>query len=62
MINPAHLDLFRAVMRHGGMTRAAGALGICEPHVSRAMTQLEAKTGLFVCRHGTARRGASGSA
>ena len=23
MINPAHLDLFRAVLRHGGMTRAA---------------------------------------
>ncbi|WP_409565249.1 LysR family transcriptional regulator [Methylobacterium sp. J-078] len=46
MINPAHLDLFRAVMRHGGMTRAAEALGIGQPHVSRAMAQLEAETGL----------------
>lgn len=56
MMNPAHLDLFRAVLRHGGMTRAATALGIGQPHVSRAMAQLEADTGLrlFVRGHGSA--------
>ncbi|MEL6061011.1 MULTISPECIES: LysR family transcriptional regulator [unclassified Methylobacterium] len=56
MINPAHLDLFRAVIRHGGMTRAAQALGVGQPHVSRAITQLEADLGfpLFVRGHGSA--------
>ncbi|KQO84939.1 LysR family transcriptional regulator [Methylobacterium sp. SD274] len=55
MMNPAHLDLFRAVLRHGGMTRAAAALGIGQPHVSRAMAQLEADLGfaLFVRGHGS---------
>ncbi|MBY0260079.1 LysR family transcriptional regulator [Methylobacterium sp.] len=64
MINPAHLDLFRAVMRHGGMTRAAEALGIGQPHISRAMAQLEAETGLslFVRGHGTARPTPEGEA
>lgn len=56
MMNPAHLDLFRAVLRHGGMTRAAGALGIGQPHVSRAIAQLEADLGfrLFARGHGSA--------
>ena len=55
-MNPAHLDLFRAVLRHGGMTRAAAALGIGQPHVSRAIAQLEADLGfaLFVRGHGAA--------
>lgn len=55
-MNPAHLDLFRAVLRHGGMTRAAVALGIGQPHVSRAIAQLEADLGfpLFVRGHGSA--------
>ena len=50
MINSSHIDLFRAVLRHGGMTRAAAALGIGQPHVSRAIAQLEADVGfaLFV--------------
>ncbi|HEX8418230.1 MAG TPA: LysR family transcriptional regulator [Methylobacterium sp.] len=56
MMNPAHLDLFRAVIRHGGMTRAAAALGVGQPHVSRAVAQLEADLGfrLFVRGHGSA--------
>ena len=56
MINPAHLDLFRAVMRHGGMTRAAAALGIGQPQISRAIAQLETAIGfpLFVRGHGSA--------
>ncbi len=55
-MNPAHLDLFRAVIRHGGMTRAASVLGIGQPHVSRAIAQLEADLGfsLFVRGHGSA--------
>ncbi len=56
MINPAHVDLFRAVLRHGGMTRAAAALGLGQPHVSRSIAQLEAAVGfpLFVRGHGSA--------
>lgn len=56
MINPAHLDLFRAVLRHGGMTRAAEALGVGQPHISRAIAQLETDLGfpLFVRGHGSA--------
>lgn len=55
-MNPAHIDLFRAVMRHGGMTRAAAVLGIGQPHISRAIAQLEADLGfpLFVRGHGSA--------
>lgn len=55
-MNPAHLDLFRAVLRHGGMTRAAAALGIGQPHVSRAIAQLEADLGfsLFLRGYGSA--------
>ncbi|MBH0619219.1 LysR family transcriptional regulator, partial [Salmonella enterica] len=41
MLNPAHVDLFRAVLRHGGMTRAAAALGLGQPHVSRGIARLE---------------------
>ena len=56
MINPAHLDLFRAVLRHGGMTRAAAVLGVGQPHISRSIAQLEAALGfpLFVRGHGSA--------
>lgn len=56
MLNPAHIDLFRAVIRHGGITRAAEALGIGQPHVSRAIAQLEADLGfpLFIRGRGSA--------
>ena len=55
-MNPTHIDLFRAVIRLGGMTRAAVALGIGQPHVSRAIAQLEADLGflLFVRGRGSA--------
>ncbi|SFM60380.1 transcriptional regulator, LysR family [Methylobacterium pseudosasicola] len=55
-MNPAHLDLFRAVLRHGGMTKAAAVLGIGQPHISRAIAQLETDLGfeLFVRGHGSA--------
>ncbi|MCJ2080655.1 LysR family transcriptional regulator [Methylobacterium sp. J-090] len=64
MMNPAQIDLFRAVLRHGGMTRAAAALGIGQPHVSRAIAQLEAGLGfaLFVRGHGSARPTREGAA
>ncbi|MCJ2037528.1 LysR family transcriptional regulator [Methylobacterium sp. J-059] len=64
MMNPAHLDLFRAVLRHGGMTRAAEALGIGQPHVSRAVAQLERALGfpLFLRGHGSAVPTAEGEA
>ncbi len=56
MLNPSHLDLFLAVLRHGGVTRAAAARGIGQPHVSRAIAQLEADVGfaLLVRGHGSA--------
>lgn len=56
MMNPAYIDLFRAVIRHGGMTRAAAELGIGQPHISRAIARLEADLGfpLFVRGHGSA--------
>jgi DNA-binding transcriptional LysR family regulator len=64
MLNPAAIDLFRAVLRHGGMTRAAAALGIGQPHVSRAIARLEAELGfpLFVRGHGSARPTREGAA
>lgn len=55
-MNPAHIDLFRAVRRHGGITKAAEALRIGQPYVSRAIAQLETDLGflLFVRGHGRA--------
>jgi len=63
-MNSAHLDLFRAVLWHGGMTRAAAALGIGQPHVSRAIAQFEANLGfpLFVRGHGSAQPTQEGNA
>jgi DNA-binding transcriptional LysR family regulator len=46
-MDPTHIDLFRAMMRHGRMTRAAEPLGIGQPHVSRAIAQLEADLGFL---------------
>jgi DNA-binding transcriptional LysR family regulator len=53
-LNPRALDLFREVVRHNGMTRAAAALGIGQPFVTRAIARLEAEIGfaLFARAHG----------
>ena len=49
-MNPRHLDLFREVVRYAGMTRAAAALGIGQPFITRSIAQLEREIGfaLFV--------------
>lgn len=64
MLNPAHLDLFTAVVRFGGMTNAANALGVGQPFVSRAIAQLEAELGfeLFTRGRGSARPTPEGEA
>ena len=56
MLNPAHIDLFRAVVKHGGITKAATSLGIGQPHVSRSIAKLEADLGfqLFIRGRGGA--------
>src|SRR6516225_10187335 len=49
-MHPRHLDLFRDVVRYNGITKAAEALGIGQPFVTRAIARLEADIGfaLFV--------------
>jgi DNA-binding transcriptional LysR family regulator len=49
-MNPRHIDLFRDVVRYNGITRAAEALGIGQPFITRAIARLEADIGfaLFV--------------
>jgi len=53
-LNPRHIDIFRHVALHNGMTRAADALGIGQPFVTRAVSRLESELGfaLFLRSHG----------
>ncbi len=52
MLNPRHLDLFREVVRHNGITRAAQALGIGQPFVTRAIARLERDVGFALFARG----------
>ena len=51
-----HLEVFRAVMRHGGVTNAAKVLNVSQPAVSQTISNLEAACSfpLFDRRHGRA--------
>lgn len=44
-MNMRQLELYRAVMQHGGISRAAAALGVAQPNVSRAIAGLERDVG-----------------
>jgi DNA-binding transcriptional LysR family regulator len=45
MIHPQHLAVFAAIVRAGGVTRAAARLGCDKSVVSRQLTRLEAELG-----------------
>ncbi|MGE0717277.1 MAG: LysR substrate-binding domain-containing protein [Alphaproteobacteria bacterium] len=47
-MNLRHIELFRAVMRHGGANRAAEALRIAQPGISRAIAALESELGFLL--------------
>lgn len=54
MPSARQIELFHAVMVHGGVTRAASVLQIAQPGISRAMTMLADELGfqLFTRMHG----------
>jgi DNA-binding transcriptional LysR family regulator len=45
-VNLHHLRLFAAVVDHGGFTKAAGALNLSQPAISKAIKDLENETNL----------------
>lgn len=47
-ILPRQVEAFRAVMRAGGVTAAAGELNVTQPAVSRLLRDFEAETGLLL--------------
>jgi DNA-binding transcriptional LysR family regulator len=46
MLNLHHLRLFTAVVDHGGFTRAAAALNLSQPAISKSLKELEAQVHL----------------
>lgn len=52
MLNPRHVDLFREVVRHNGITRAALSLRVGQPFVSRAIARLERDIGFALFARG----------
>jgi DNA-binding transcriptional LysR family regulator len=50
-LNFNHLRLFRAVAEHEGISRAAEAIGISQPAVSRAVKDLEREVGIPLIEH-----------
>ena len=51
-LNPRHVDLFREVVRHNGITKAALSLLIGQPFVSRAIARLEREIGFALFERG----------
>ncbi|MFB9262810.1 LysR substrate-binding domain-containing protein [Bradyrhizobium erythrophlei] len=51
-LNPRHIDLFREVVRHNGITRAALSLRVGQPFVSRAIARLEREIGFALFERG----------
>ncbi|VIO68414.1 LysR substrate-binding domain-containing protein [Bradyrhizobium ivorense] len=51
-LNPRHVDLFREVVRHNGITKAALSLRIGQPFVSRAIARLEREIGFALFERG----------
>ncbi|MBL6456550.1 LysR family transcriptional regulator [Belnapia sp. T6] len=58
------IEVFRAIARHGGFSRAARALGIGQPSLTRSIARLEASLGfaLFLRGQGAARLTPEGAA
>src|SRR6185369_10418627 len=56
-LNLHHLRLFTAVVEHGGFTRAASALRLSQPAISKSLAELERQVGMtLVDRTGRAGR------
>ena len=45
-LNLHHLRLFAAVVDHGGFTKAAAALNVSQPAISKSIKELETDLGL----------------
>ncbi|WP_283809185.1 LysR family transcriptional regulator [Bradyrhizobium pachyrhizi] len=51
-LNPRHVDLFREVVRHNGITKAALSLRVGQPFISRAIARLEREIGFALFERG----------
>jgi DNA-binding transcriptional LysR family regulator len=63
-LEPRQIEVFRAIARHGGFSRAARVLGIGQPSLTRSIARLEASLGfaLFLRGQGAARLTPEGAA